>query len=270
MKQVTLNSKLGLPAVVAIIVSASSSQDLVKDDTRQTTTLAGLIITDSGQVARIFPTGESISYQTVQHYATSPNDEKHRFVSGPKRLSWKAKITIFSALSLCKWLSGISLVTLVGAALAISGCTSKDSGEDSGGQGKLTQQEKGSAASKLVHKEVGEASWYGPGFQGQETANGETFDQKDMTAAHPSLPMGTKANVTNLENGKKIEVRINDRGPYADNRVIDLSSAAANKLDMKDDGTTQVKIETKPAKKKISSGQSSKPKKRAKSGVRSN
>ena len=266
MKQVTLNSKLGLPAVVTIIVSASSSQDLVKDDPRQTTTLAELIITDSDQVARISPTGVNISYQTVQHYATSPNDEKLRFVSGPKRLSWKAKITI----CICKWLSDISLVTLVGAALAISGCTSKDSGEDSGGQGKLTQQEKGSAATKPVHKEVGEASWYGPGFQGQETANGETFDQKDMTAAHPSLPMGTKAKVTNLENGKKIEVRINDRGPYADNRVIDLSSAAANKLDMKEDGTTQVKIETKHAKKKISSGQSSKPKKRANSAVRSN
>ena len=226
---------------------------LYKDDTRQPTTLAGLIITDSDQVARISPTGENISYQTVQHYATSPNDEKLRFVSGPKRLSWKAKITICSTLSLCKWLSGISLVTLVGAALAISGCTSKDSGEDSGGQGKLTQQEKGSAATKPVHKEVGEASWYGPGFQGQETANGETFDQKDMTAAHPSLPMGTKANVTNLENGKKIEVRINDRGPYADNRVIDLSSAAANKLDMKEDGTTQVQIETIPAKQKSTS-----------------
>jgi hypothetical protein len=267
MKQVTLNSKLGLPAVVTIIISASSSQDLVKDDTRQTTTLAELIITDSDQVARISPTGENISYQTVQHYATSPNDEKLRFVSGSKRLSWQAKITISGALSLCKWLSDISLITLVGAALAISGCNSENSG---GGQGKLTQQEKGSAATKPLHKEVGEASWYGPGFQGQETANGEIFDQKDMTAAHPSLPMGTKAKVTNLENGKKVEVRINDRGPYADNRVIDLSSAAANKLDMKEDGTTQVKIETKPAKKKPSSGQSSKPKKRAKSAVRSN
>jgi rare lipoprotein A len=53
---------------------------------------------------------------------------------------------------------------------------------------------------------VGEASWYGPGFKGNETANGETFDQNKMTAAHPSLPMGTKADVTNLENGKKVEV----------------------------------------------------------------
>jgi rare lipoprotein A len=81
-----------------------------------------------------------------------------------------------------------------------------------------------------------------------------------MTAAHPTLPMGTKAKVTNLENGKKVEVRINDRGPYAEDRIIDLSGAAANKLDMKEDGTTQVKIETKPAKKKRSVKHSSKKK----------
>ena len=126
---------------------------------------------------------------------------------------------------------------------------------------KQIPQETGSTTTKPVHKEVGEASWYGPGFQGKETASGETFDQKDMTAAHPTLPMGTKAKVTNLETGKKVEVRINDRGPYADNRVIDLSSAAANKLDMKEDGTTQVKIETKSiTRKKGTARQSSKTK----------
>ena len=158
-----------------------------------------------------------------------------------------------------KWLSGISRLTLIGA-LAISGCTSDNSKEQSSRQGKLTSQENVKTANKPVHKELGNASWYGPGFQGQETANGETFDQKEMTAAHPSLPMGTKAKVTNLENGKKVDVRINDRGPFTDNRVIDLSSAAAKKLDMKDDGTTEVKIETKPANKKGSDDPSGKPK----------
>jgi rare lipoprotein A len=153
-------------------------------------------------------------------------------------------ITSNDAMFLRKWLSCALLVTL-----SISGCTSKDPGENSEGRGNLTRQEAGSTATKSVHKQVGEASWYGPGFQGKETANGETFDQKDMTAAHPTLPMGTKAKVTNLENGKKVEVRINDRGPYAEERVIDLSGAAANKLDMKEDGTTQVKIETKATKK---------------------
>jgi rare lipoprotein A (peptidoglycan hydrolase) len=194
-----------------------------------------------------------MSYQTVQQYDVSLNDEKLRMISGSKCLFMKIKITNKGAMSLRKWLSGVLRITLFGA-LAISGCTS----EHSGGQGKLTQQEKGSSATKPVHKEVGEASWYGPGFQGQETSNGETFDQKKMTAAHPSLPMGTKAKVTNLENGKKVEVRINDRGPYAGNRVIDLSSAAAKKLDMKEDGTTQVKIETKSSKKKSSAKHSSK------------
>ena len=200
-----------------------------------------------------------MSYQTIQHHDASHNDKKILLIYGSQGLSWKAGIAPSNALPLCKWLAGLLRVTLIGA-LAISGCNSKNSEENSGGHGKLTQQEKGSATTKPVHKEVGEASWYGPGFQGQETANGETFDQKDMTAAHPSLPMGTKAKVTNLENGKKVEVRINDRGPYTEDRVIDLSSAAAKKIDMKEDGTTQVKIETKAVKKKGSASQSSKPK----------
>ena len=133
-------------------------------------------------------------------------------------------------------LARFSRVVLI-SAFALTGCTSGDS----------VEHDKGSAAStKPSHKEVGEASWYGPGFQGNETANGETFDQNKMTAAHPTLPMGTKAEVTNLENDKKVEVRINDRGPYVGNRAIDLSRAAARKLDMEDDGTTQVKIEAQP------------------------
>jgi rare lipoprotein A (peptidoglycan hydrolase) len=202
-----------------------------------------------------------MSYQTIQHHDASQSAEKPRLIPGLQRLSWKARITPNDAMFLGKWLSCALLITLIGT-LAISGCNSKNSEENSGGHGKITQQEKGSTTSKPVHKEVGEASWYGPGFQGQETANGETFDQKDMTAAHPSLPMGTKAKVTNLENDKKVEVRINDRGPYVGGRVIDLSSAAAKKIDMKEDGTTQVKIETKAVKtkKKNSASQSSKPK----------
>lgn len=169
------------------------------------------------------------------------------------------------AISHRKWLSGVSLVTLAGA-LVISGCSS----EHSGGKGEQSLQDKESAVEKPLHKEVGEASWYGPGFQGQETSNGETYNKNEMTAAHPSLPMGTEAKVTNLENGKKVKVRINDRGPFAGNRAIDLSSAAANKLDMKKDGTTEVKIETKPVKKKSSARKSSKKILRAKRATSSN
>jgi rare lipoprotein A (peptidoglycan hydrolase) len=141
-----------------------------------------------------------------------------------------------------------SPVILLGA-LALSGCTSGNSVESG---------KESAASTPSRHKEVGEASWYGPGFQGNETANGETFDQKKMTAAHPSLPMGTQATVTNLENNKKVEVRINDRGPYVGDRAIDLSRAAAKKLDMEEDGTTQVKIETKPRPKTDTDDQSSK------------
>jgi rare lipoprotein A (peptidoglycan hydrolase) len=130
--------------------------------------------------------------------------------------------------------------------LAFTGCTSDRSGE----QGKQTSREEGTPTAKPNRKEVGEASWYGPGFHGKETANDETFNQNKMTAAHPSLPLGTKAEVTNLENGKKVDVRINDRGPYAGDRVIDVSRAAAKRLGMEEEGTTEVKIETKPTKQK--------------------
>jgi rare lipoprotein A len=143
---------------------------------------------------------------------------------------------------------------LIGA-LALSGCSS----ERSGGQGEQTSRQKESAAAKSGHKEVGEASWYGLGFEGPETANGEPFNHKGMTAAHPTLPMRTKAEVTNLENGRKVAVKINDRGPYAKGRAIDLSRAAAENLDMKKDGTALVKIEVKPKRKKRCSGSEAKP-----------
>ena len=91
--------------------------------------------------------------------------------------------------------------------------------------------------------QTGIASWYGPGFHGKRTANGEIFDQYEITAAHPSLPLGTRAMVTNLANGRAVEVRINDRGPFVDNRVIDLSYAAARVIGMIGPGTSPVRIE---------------------------
>lgn len=89
----------------------------------------------------------------------------------------------------------------------------------------------------------GTASWYGPQFQGRETANGETFNMNDLTAAHPSLPFGTQVRVTNLANGEAVIVRINDRGPYAGNREIDLSREAAQQIGMIRSGLGQVTIE---------------------------
>src|SRR5512144_782834 len=81
-----------------------------------------------------------------------------------------------------------------------------------------------------VFVQHGIASWYGPGFHGRKTASGERFNQHELTAAHKRLPLGTKATVTNLNNGKRIEVEINDRGPYARGRILDLSRAAADRL----------------------------------------
>ena len=90
--------------------------------------------------------------------------------------------------------------------------------------------------------QMGKASWYGPGFHGKQTASGEIFNQNALTAAHPELPFGSQVQVTNLANGKKVVVTINDRGPYHEDRIIDLSLAAARKLAM--DGTTRVNVVT--------------------------
>ena len=92
-------------------------------------------------------------------------------------------------------------------------------------------------------KATGIASWYGPGFHGKKTSNGEIYDQNSLTAAHKTLPMNTILRVTNLENNKQIKVRINDRGPFVGNRIIDLSKKGAKDLDMIDQGTAMVKLE---------------------------
>jgi rare lipoprotein A len=89
----------------------------------------------------------------------------------------------------------------------------------------------------------GVASWYGPGFHGRTTANGERYDMHGMTAAHKSLAFGTRVRVTNETNGKSVVVRINDRGPYVGKRIIDLSKSAAQAIDMIGPGTAAVTVE---------------------------
>ena len=93
------------------------------------------------------------------------------------------------------------------------------------------------------YDEVGIASWYGPKFHGRRTANGEIFDMNLLTAAHPTLPMPVRARVTNLENGKSIIVRINDRGPFAKDREIDMSRRAAEVLGFREQGTAKVRVQ---------------------------
>lgn len=94
-----------------------------------------------------------------------------------------------------------------------------------------------------TYNRVGVASWYGPKFHGKKTANGEIFDQYAMTAAHPTLPLPSVARVTHLGTGHQILVRINDRGPFIGNRIIDLSKHAADELGYKSSGVTKVRVE---------------------------
>lgn len=97
--------------------------------------------------------------------------------------------------------------------------------------------------SRVPNAEEGTASWYGPGFDGNLTANGEIFDTTKLTAAHQTLPFGTLLRVTNLENGLVVVVRVNDRGPFVGGRILDLSRAAAERLEMVESGTARVRLE---------------------------
>jgi len=94
--------------------------------------------------------------------------------------------------------------------------------------------------------EEGLASWYGGKFQGRRTASGEVFDTHLLTAAHKTLPFGTLVRVTNLENGKSVTVRINDRGPFVPGRIIDLSMAAATAIGLAGKGVAPVRLEVQP------------------------
>lgn len=93
------------------------------------------------------------------------------------------------------------------------------------------------------YDKVGMASWYGPNFHGRLTANGEVYDQYHLSAAHPTFPLPSYARVTNLTNGNSVMVRVNDRGPFAHGRIIDLSSKAADLLDFKKKGVAKVRVE---------------------------
>ena len=113
----------------------------------------------------------------------------------------------------------------------------------------------GCATGRASHSRIegsalsGEASWYGHPHHGQRTASGEIYDMNKLTAAHRTLPLGTRVLVTNLDNGRTVEVRINDRGPFRKNRVLDLSYAAARSLGAVGEGVIPVtlKIVTTPA-----------------------
>jgi rare lipoprotein A len=104
-------------------------------------------------------------------------------------------------------------------------------------------RDRGRASDRDREAEVGKASFYAHRFHGRSTASGETYDESKMTAAHRTLPFGTRVRVTNLENGKAVTLRVNDRGPHRKGRVIDVSYKAAKRLGFVRDGVTRVKVE---------------------------
>lgn len=144
----------------------------------------------------------------------------------------------------------IALLALLGLFLT-AGCASKvPSPAPRPGEKKPATQRPYTVMGKTYHpvdsahgyRESGYASWYGPNFHGKRTSNGEVYDMDQMTAAHKTLPMNTFVEVTNLENQRKAVVRVNDRGPFVDGRVIDLSRAAARQLGVYGPGTAKVEI----------------------------
>ena len=125
------------------------------------------------------------------------------------------------------------LFTLLGLSMMLfSGCVSK-----------LASANEPRAYNHGDEIERGIASWYGPGYEGNLTASGERFDPNAITAAHKTLPFGTRVRVTNLRNGRSVVVRINDRGPYIRGRIIDLSRRAAGIVGMRKSGVVPVRVQ---------------------------
>lgn len=139
-----------------------------------------------------------------------------------------------------KW----SIPVLILMSIILQGCTSTARFTSEKDSGKVVFRGKKSGSGEVAGDQTtGVASFYGPKFHGLQTASGETFDMYQFTAAHRQIPFGTRLKVTNLDNGKSVIVRVNDRGPFVKNRVLDLSYAAAKDIDMVTTGVAKVKIE---------------------------
>lgn len=139
-----------------------------------------------------------------------------------------------------KW----SFPTLLLMVFILQGCTSTARFTSERETGKVVFRGKKAGATDISgDQSTGIASFYGPKFHGLQTASGEVFDMYQFTAAHRQIPFGTRLKVTNLDNGKSVIVRVNDRGPFVKNRVLDLSYAAAKDIDMVTTGVANVKIE---------------------------
>ncbi len=152
--------------------------------------------------------------------------------------------------ALSRLLAAIAVVSLLAA---VAGCGSKKPSPPPGGWGSVPPTQRPYTIKGKTYQpipsadgyfEEGVASWYGEDFHGNPTSCGEIYDMHKLTAAHKILPMHTRLKVTNLENGKSVEVRVNDRGPFVAGRVIDMSYAGAKALDMHVKGTTRVRLES--------------------------
>jgi rare lipoprotein A len=129
-----------------------------------------------------------------------------------------------------------------------AGAASRPSGLEAAKVTKAQVMASSNEPARKFHKksqayQVGTASWYGEQFQGKQTASGEPYDMREFTAAHPSLPLGTFVRVTNLKNGSSVVVRINDRGPVVDGRIIDVSYNAAQALGFRARGVQRVRLD---------------------------
>jgi rare lipoprotein A len=149
--------------------------------------------------------------------------------------------------SSCSLVFGVFMASLAaacapGAAGGPAPALAPVSGDGDAGRGEPAGPA-GVATAQVRAVETGLASWYGEPFHGRPTASGEIYDQDEMTAAHPSWPLRSLARVTRLETGKSILVRINDRGPFVDDRIVDLSHAAAAELGFVEAGLAEVRLE---------------------------
>ncbi len=139
----------------------------------------------------------------------------------------------------------IFIISLVLVTVGFISWTDSSASENSGAEKISVSKDAKPNVSNVNFEEIGAmvASWYGPGFHGRLTANGETYNQMALTAAHKELPFGTFLRITNQKNGKSVIVRINDRGPYIEGRDLDLSKGTAIALGMVQRGVIKVKVE---------------------------
>ena len=140
-----------------------------------------------------------------------------------------------------EWRGGRSLALVVAAACLLAACTSGPDPSRPASPVVRSGEQQEAPATRVG--EVGVASWYGVPYHGRTTASGETFDMNDLTAAHPSLPFGSRVRVTNLGNGRSLVLEINDRGPFVKQRIIDVSKRAAKELGFLRDGIARVRVE---------------------------